>query len=121
MAYLAFDSDLHCGSTNAASIARLHTGFTRLERLVIQLACKDGAAAVSSVSRFGRVMRQLFGIPRANPLADTRLETLRIAAGSLWHGNAVLDPAHREALVGEGFSHHQIELLNCHIRVQKRS
>lgn len=65
--------------TVAAAIPLRPAGdaLTPLERQIVLLAARDGSASFCRGGPVRRALDALFGIRRANPLADPRLEALR--------------------------------------------
>jgi len=63
-----------------------------------------------------RFIGMVFGLPVANPLADERLEVLRVAASRLWRSHAVLDDGLLLSLIRHGYSLEQVRLLQAFIR-----
>jgi hypothetical protein len=119
MAYLAFDESGAFPVTgpvtspvigsNAGSAPR--PGFTALEWRVIALAASDGLASVARPSRIGGAIGRLFGLARATPLADPRLEALRRVTVLAWaKGDRVPEGAVSDFLAA-GFDRGQLVLL----------
>ena len=91
-------------------------GFSSREWTVVTLAHKDRALPTKPASRLRRFIGMVFGLPVANPLADERLEVLRVAASRLWRGHAALDDGLLLSLIRHGYSLEQVRLLQAFIR-----
>ena len=95
MAYLCmnFAAATNDAADHDATIAApaAMVGFSSREWTVVTLAHKDRALPTKPASRLRRFIAMVFGLPVANPLADERLEVLRVAASRLWRGHAALD------------------------------
>jgi len=91
-------------------------GFSSREWTVVTLAHKDQALPTKPASRLRRFIGMVFGLPVANPLADERLEVLRVAASRLWRGHAALDDGLLLSLIRHGYSLEQVRLLQAFIR-----
>lgn len=118
MAYLCtnFAAADHRADHTAMIAAPAAGGFSPREWTVVTLARKDRAPATKPPSRWQRLIHSVFGIPVANPLADERLELLRVAANRLWRGHAGLDGALLLNLIRHGYGVEQIRLLDAFIR-----
>ncbi len=84
--------------------------FTREELAIIDLAEKDGVWSLHGESRLGRVVRLLFGIEIARPLANRRLESLRRLAVRAWRQRPI-DRAALAEFVAAGFSPRHADIL----------
>jgi hypothetical protein len=118
MAYLCtnFAAADHRADHTAMIAAPAAGGFSPREWTVVTLARKDRAPATKPPSRWQRLIHSVFGIPVANPLADERLELLRVAASRLWRGHAGLDDELLLNLIRHGYSVEQLGLLRAFIR-----
>jgi hypothetical protein len=124
MAYRKFaaEDDFFLNAESAADAAiRPETDprFTGEELAIIDLAEKDGVWSLHGESRFGRVMRLLFGIEVGRPLANPRLESLRRLAVRAWRHK----PIDRDALaefLAAGFSPRHAEILFQNVARHRR-
>ncbi len=124
MAYRKFaaEDDLFLNTESAAKAAirpAIDPRFTREELAIIDLAQKDGVWSLHGESRLGRVMRVLFGIEVARPLANPRLESLRRLAVRAWRQR----PIDRDALaefVAAGFSRSHADILVQNVARHRR-
>jgi len=91
------------------------TTFTQREWTIISLARRDSMASVQPDTRLARVFRRIFGIERANPLSDDRLEALRRIAVLTWHEGYNVPSSEIAAFLETGFSERQYELVAGHI------
>lgn len=94
-----------------ADIVPAARDLTQLEWAVVAMARHDGRASVRAETRFGRIVRAIFGFARKNELSNTRLEALRRMAVLLWHHGAALPSSELPAFLAAGFSSQQFELL----------
>jgi hypothetical protein len=118
MAYLAFDFDPTTAAGSVSLDRDTQVAFNPREWQVIRLAQTDRVARQGS--RLTRLVQLLFGLRVTNPLADPRLETLRMAATRLWHDAAPLDHGLIEQLRAQDFSFGQLTLLSGWIGARRR-
>ncbi len=118
MAYLAFDFAPATTAPTAPPRHDVEVAFTQREWLVIRLARKDRGGNPHRFSRLACLVGLLFGVRPANPLADPKLEALRMAATGLWRTKSYASEAHIDALRSRGYSFGQIALLSSWIGAQ---
>ena len=94
--------------------------FTREEWSIIDLAEKDGVWSLHGESRLSRVMRWLFGIEIARPLANRRLESLRRLAVRAWHQRPIDGSALAE-FAAAGFSQSHADILVQNVARRRRA
>jgi len=91
---------------------------TAREWSIAYLARKDGMGSIRPDTPLRRAFRTIFGIARANPLSDGRLEALRRMAVLSWrHGYNVASSDIRDFLAA-GYSERQYETLVGRIRAE---
>jgi hypothetical protein len=119
MAYLAlaerFSSARSQPAALAVPMAEAPREFTPREWLVVKLARSDSLSSLREESELMEFLRLVFGYPRARPLSDPKLESLRRLAVMSWHYGYNIDGGDLEAFLGAGYSLDQYEALLGHI------
>jgi len=87
------------------------TTFTHREWTIVRLAREDGLSSIREESRFGRLVRAIFGIKKKNPLSDGGLEALRRMAVLSWHNGYNVAPSEIGNFLQAGYSERQYEVL----------
>lgn len=91
--------------------------FSHLELQAIELGeSADAAVEISPQSRLGRFLAWTFGTRLALPLADPRLEALRLFASLVRHHCDRVVEADLDRLIAAGFSHGQACGLHAYLR-----
>ena len=82
-----------------------------LEWSIVALAEHDRISSLREPGRFLSALSSLFGVRRANRLANDRLETLRRIAVLAWHHRWNVPKSELHQFLGAGFSLDQYELI----------
>lgn len=109
MAYLDLFPVCSAPTAGNRQILALRAAFDPHERSVIELARSDGLSSLSRPRWRTMLIEALFGVRRANRLADPRLEALRRMAVLLRHGRA--GSAEQRRFLAAGFSAAQCAVL----------
>ena len=104
----------------ARAVAGQSTELSQREWAVAWLARKDGLNSIREEGRFGRLLRQIFGIERKNPLSDRRLEALRRVAVLSWRYGYNIAPSEIASFLEAGWSERQYETLLSRIRAESQ-
>ena len=86
-----------------------------LEWSVITMAERDGLSSIHEPSRFIAALESLFGLRRANRLANERLEALRRLAILAWHHHWNVPKSELASFFDAGFTVDQYELIQASI------
>ena len=114
MAYRAFDVgsfDLDTSWEHSTAQTAIAARFTPLEARVITMADHDRLETGRPLSRLGRAFDAIFGIKRAAPLADPKLEALRRFTVVARLAEGRLPEREIEAFTAAGFSPLQARAL----------
>ena len=95
----------------ASAPARL----SALEWSIVAMAERDGLSSIREPSRFIAALGGLFGLRRANRLANERLEALRRLAILAWHHRWNVPKSELASFFGAGFTVDQYELIQASI------
>lgn len=88
---------------------------TALEWSVVAMAEQDRISSIREPGRFASALSSLFGVRRANRLANDRLEALRRIAVLAWHHHWNVPKSELHEFLGAGFSLDQYELIQTSI------
>lgn len=104
-------------SKSAAAIVGVETParLTALEWSVVAMAEQDRLSSLREPSRFVSALNSLFGLRRANRLANDRLEALRRIAVLAWHHRWNVPKSELHEFLAAGFSLDQYELIQASI------
>ena len=95
----------------ASAPARL----SALEWSIVAMAERDGLSSIREPSRFIAALGSLFGLRRANRLANERLEALRRLAILAWHHRWNVPKSELASFFDAGFTVDQYELIQASI------
>ncbi|RJF90995.1 hypothetical protein [Sphingomonas cavernae] len=102
-------------ATRMRAVTAATATFSACEWTIVELARHDSPASLYEPGRGRRLVETIFGIRRANPLADPRLEALRRMAVLLRRGLARLSPDEIARFLGFGFSQGHLAVLEQHV------
>ena len=105
------------GSKSPAAIVGVEAParLTALEWSVVAMAEQDRLSSLREPSRFVSALNSLFGLRRANRLANDRLEALRRIAVLAWHHRWNVPKSELHVFLAAGFSVDQYELIQASI------
>lgn len=86
-----------------------------LEWSIVAMAEQDDLSSLRKPGRFWSALNSVFGMGRATPLANDRLEALRRVAVLAWRHRWNVPKSELSAFVANGFSLDQYELLQVSI------
>ena len=86
-----------------------------LEWSVVAMAQRDRISSLREPGKFASALSSLFGVRRANRLANDQLEALRRIAVLAWHHRWNVPKSELHKFLGAGFSLDQYELIQTSI------
>lgn len=108
---MQYAAQTYAAAPSEAEPARL----SALEWSIVAMAEQDDLSSLRTPGRFWSALNSVFGMARATPLANDRLEALRRVAVLAWRQRWNVPKSELRAFVANGFSLDQYELLQVSI------